>query len=168
MQDIQLYTTNQIIILVVSVALGSGMYIMTVWQEQPRSMGARLVITTVVMSAGVTHAVYQIAIYYGWGIITNVALLAAAFFATMLIEQLKLKFPKIFDAGFRKVGMDLDPNGTSIPNDGFRNPQHYDHDTENKVQDYEYPQRAIDASGDRRSDDSNGEQLQGQEPTDYR
>lgn len=116
MQDLQLYTLNQFGALILSIILGAGVYIVVVVQDKKIELTKRFVVFTLIVSAFVTHVAGQVVLYFERERLFSITTLVAAFLAQWIVEQVKLKFPKIFDSALKKAGLDINNSGDETDN----------------------------------------------------
>lgn len=117
MDSFTLYTWNEAVALVTSVAFGTGAYIAFVKQRQIKKVNLTFILTVIGINTFFTYVASEILKVTSWGVYRNIVLPIVAFSGQYLMDWFDKKYLKIFDAGFEKVtGKKLENDGTDENN----------------------------------------------------
>ena len=111
MQDIITYDVNEIIALIISVLIGTGAYLGFIMIRKNQSISIKLVLGILAINLFITYIFSGALRIFKWGEYRIVILPLVAYGGQYLADWFDKKYPKIFDAGFKKVaGVDLNTN----------------------------------------------------------
>lgn len=108
MQDILNYNWNEIFALIVAVVMGSGAYIVFVWKKNKETVNLKLIIIVLVINLFFTNLGAEVLKKFGWGEHRTIVLPIIAYFGQYFADWVDKTYPKLFNAGARKMGLDID------------------------------------------------------------
>lgn len=110
MENITAYTFPEVVALGSAVALGSGAYIAFVVSRKKQEINTKTVVFILLMNGFLTYVASELLKVFNWGGYRSAALPIVAFIGQYFLDWADKNYPKIFDWGARKVGMDLKNN----------------------------------------------------------
>lgn len=108
MQKIIAYDINEIIVLVVSVVIGTGAYIGFMLLKKQKDVSFGFVVAVLFINLLVTHVASEVLKRTSLSDYRAPMLPAIAYLGQYFMEWLDKRYLKIFDAGAKKVGLDID------------------------------------------------------------
>lgn len=108
MQNIITYNINEIIALVTAVLIGTGAYIGFMILKKKRDLSFAFVASVLIINLFVTHIFSEVLKATKMGEYRTIVLPAIAYLGQYLMEWVDKRYLKIFDAGAKKVGLNLD------------------------------------------------------------
>lgn len=110
MQDITFYSLNEIVALVTSVMIGTGAYLGVIILKKHLKVNLSFVFWIFIMNLFVTHLLSELLKVMKWGEYRSLALPAVAYAGQYFIDWVDKRYLKIFDAGIKKAGLDINEN----------------------------------------------------------
>lgn len=119
MGQVTLYDLNGIIALLTSVIIGTGAYIAFVWKEKKEKVTIPYIIAVVTINMFFTYMASEILRIWKWGEYRTLILPAIAFVGQFLMDWFNKRYLKVFDAGLRKVGLDINNNNNKEQEENY-------------------------------------------------
>lgn len=116
MQNFQIKDMNEIIALIVSVLIGTGAYLGFVILKKNQKASFKM-IWILVINLFVTYLVSEALKIFKWGEYRTLILPPVAYAGQYLTDWFDKRYPKIFDSGVNKMGLDLDNNNVEENDD---------------------------------------------------
>lgn len=107
MQDMQIYTLNEIIGLAAALIIGSATYVGFVWKKKPEEITLRFVVSVLCINFLPTLLSSELIKILKYPEYRMIAMLMASFAGQYLVEWFSNRYPQIFDAGLKKAGLEI-------------------------------------------------------------
>lgn len=108
MQNIILYDWSEIFALVISVVMGTGTYLGFMKLNRGKQIKLSTVGLVLIMNLTVTYVVSEILKKTSLGEYRTISLPIIAYLGQYFLEWLDKTYPRIFSAGAKKLGVDID------------------------------------------------------------
>ena len=108
MQNIILYDWSEIFALVISVVMGTGTYLGFMKLNRGKQIKLSTVGLVLIMNLTVTYVVSEILKKTSMGEFRTISLPVIAYLGQYFLEWLDKTYPRIFNAGAKKLGVDID------------------------------------------------------------
>ena len=108
MQNIILYDWSDIFALVISVVMGTGTYLGFMKLNRGKQIKLSTVGLVLIMNLTVTYVVSEILKKTSLGEYRTISLPIIAYLGQYFLEWLDKTYPRIFNAGAKKLGVDID------------------------------------------------------------
>lgn len=108
MQNIILYDWSEIFALVISVVMGTGTYLGFMKLNRGKQIKLSTVGLVLIMNLTVTYVVSEILKKTSLGEYRTISLPIIAYLGQYFLEWLDKTYPRIFNAGAKKLGVDID------------------------------------------------------------
>ena len=108
MQNIILYDWTEIFALVISVAMGTGTYLGFIKLNRGKKVKLSSVGLVLIMNLTVTYVASEILKKTSLGEYRTISLPIIAYLGQYFLEWLDKTYPRIFNAGAKKLGVDID------------------------------------------------------------
>lgn len=106
----RIYDSSEIFALIISIIIGSVAYLSVVWKDDPKKITFPYSISVLLINAFLAWIASEIMRTQNLGEYRTTVLPVVAFLGQWITDYIKNRYPKIFDAGFKKIGMDLNTN----------------------------------------------------------
>lgn len=110
MDNITLYSVNEVVALVTAVAIGTGAYVGFVVLKKQQKLSISFIIWVLLINLFVTYLASELLKILKWGEYRALALPVVAYIGQYLMEWFDKRYLKIFDSGIKKAGLDLNKN----------------------------------------------------------
>lgn len=117
MQNIILYDWSEIFALVISVIMGTGTYIGFIKLNRGKEVKLSSVSLVLLMNLTVTYVASEILKKTSMGEYRTISLPVIAYLGQYFLEWLDKTYPKIFNAGAKRLGMNLENTDTEQEKD---------------------------------------------------
>lgn len=107
MQNITLYSWNEIIALVTSVIMGTGAYLGFIVLKKQQKVSTKFIFWVFVINLFVTYIVSELLKVMKWGEYRTLVLPLVAYAGQYFMEWFDRRYLKIFDSGLKKAGLDI-------------------------------------------------------------
>lgn len=109
MQNVTTYDVNEIIALIISVLIGTGAYLGFIMIRKNQVISIKLVLGILAINLFITYIFSGVLRIFKWGEYRIIILPLVAYGGQYLADWFDRRYPKIFDAGFKKVsGVDIE------------------------------------------------------------
>ena len=108
MQNTLVYDINEIFALVIAVIMGTGAYIGFMVLKKQKKLSISFVLVVIFINLFVTYIASGILKKTSMGEYRTILLPVIAYLGQYVMEWVDKRFLKIFDAGAKKLGLDLD------------------------------------------------------------
>lgn len=108
MQNTLVYDINEIFALVIAVIMGTGAYIGFMVLKKQKKISISFVLVVIFINLFVTYIASGILKKTSMGEYRTILLPVIAYLGQYVMEWVDKRFLKIFDAGAKKLGLDLD------------------------------------------------------------
>ena len=107
MDNITLYSVNEVIALVTSVLIGTGAYIGFVVLKKQQKLSFSFIFYVLLINLFVTYLASELLKILKWGEYRTLALPVMAYIGQYVMEWFDKRYLKIFDSGIKKAGLDI-------------------------------------------------------------
>ena len=119
MQNIILYDWTEIFALVISVVMGTGTYIGFIKLNRGKQVKLSSIGLVLLMNLTVTYVASEILKKTSLGEYRTISLPIIAYLGQYFLEWLDKAYPKIFNAGAKKIGIDVENTYTEQENNNL-------------------------------------------------
>lgn len=138
MQNIYTYNWNEAIALIMSVLIGTAAYIgFVVGIKKQQKVSVVFIFSVLFINLFITYVFSEALKVFKWGEYRSLTLPLVAYAGLYLMEWVDKRYLKIFDAGAKKIGLNLEndteENLTETPTDYEENNEQNTHNNEGNI-----------------------------------